>query len=75
MADPKAVVAILGKGKPPPMEDEEPEAEEIDDEEPGLDNARMAAAERVLSALESGDPKMLDEALADHYRACSMSEE
>lgn len=41
-------------------------------EERGISGmARRRAAKAVMSALESGDVNALDEALAEHYRACA----
>lgn len=70
MADPKAILAIgMPKGEPVAEEEEEdmPESQPAK----GMGQMKLSAARRALAAFESGDAAALDQALTDHYKACS----
>lgn len=71
-----AVMAIVARLAKKPMEmsekmGEEGESEEMESEEMGgMREAKMAAAEEVMSALKSGDKEMFAGALENFMRAC-----
>lgn len=69
-----AVMAIVAKLAKKPMEmskEMSSEGEEMESEEMGgMREAKMAAAEEVMSALKSGDKEMFTGALENFVRAC-----
>lgn len=69
MADPKAILAIGG----PPLIGDDEEEEDMPESKPGkgMEQMKLAAANRALKAFKSGDVSALSEALSDHYDACS----
>lgn len=69
----KTLLALVGDIEPKKKKAkaEEPDTEEITDEEMSDDEGKVAAAEEIMAALESGDAEAFSEAMSAFIEMCS----